>query len=308
MYRSVLVPLDGSAFAEHALPLALSIARRAGATLHLVQVHVLYPLQEPACGWLPFNPTLDVEVKEQERAYLAGVVKRLAAGSAVPVTSTLTDGLIVDGILEQVRAQKADLIVMTTHGQGPLTRLWLGSTADALIRLAPSPVLLARPQEGAPDLAREPDLAHVLIPLDGSELAEQVLPRVVALGRLRQAEYTLLRVIESPVQSRRLPTQALAEAQAYLDPVGARLRAEGLIVQTRAVFGRPVASALLEEARQEVTDLIALATHGRGGFKRLLLGSVADKVLRGATVPVLIYRPTLMEGGGPGTLQHALGR
>jgi nucleotide-binding universal stress UspA family protein len=142
---------------------------------------------------------------------------------------------------------------------------------------------------------------HVLIPLDGSTLAEGVLEPAVALGKLMQAEYTLLQTIEVPIlgyapaaQVAGLDDQILeqwrVEAQAYLDQVAEHMRAQGLAVRVSVMVGQ-AAPAILDYARDHVVDVIAMATHGRGGAARMLLGSVADKVVRGAGAPVLLYRP-----------------
>ena len=139
MYRSLLVPLDGSAFAEHALPLALSIARRAGASVNVVQVHVPFtPLYADSMS--PGTYEAEAKVLEQERAYLDGIAKRLASISSVPVTSALLEGEVVAETLNgHAAAAEADLIVMTTHGRGPLSRFWLGSVADEMVRRATTP-------------------------------------------------------------------------------------------------------------------------------------------------------------------------
>jgi nucleotide-binding universal stress UspA family protein len=198
-----------------------------------------------------------------------------------------------------------DLVVMTTHGRGPLSRLWLGSVADAFLRRSPAPLFLIRPREGAPDLAAGPGPRHILIPLDGGPLAEQVLGPAVALGQPVGADYTLLRVLppavavvfepagtpmpvlvdDPPLQERE------SQARAYLDQVANRLRAEGLGVRTQVAVDQLVPGAILDAVPDNDIDLIALATHGRAGLPRLLLGSVADKVIRGAAVPVLAFRP-----------------
>jgi nucleotide-binding universal stress UspA family protein len=191
---------------------------------------------------------------------------------------------------------------MTTHGRGMLSRFWLGSIADRLVRQVAAPVLLVRPQaEPVPEADQAPSLKQVLIPLDGSALAEQIIPHAIALGRLSRAEYTLLHVIEPIAEAYGMELSragfdeaALARmrvvAQDYLDGVAARFQAEALRVRT-AVDSDPAPQAILEYARVHAIDLIALATHGRGGVARLLLGSVADKVARSATIPVLLQRP-----------------
>jgi nucleotide-binding universal stress UspA family protein len=163
------------------------------------------------------------------------------------------------------------------------------------------PILLIRPREGPANLADEASMRHFVIALDGSPLAEQILEPAIALGTLMHADFTLLFAIEPAI----VPDAPLAgnvvsgvepsvveEAHAYLNKVAERMRQSGQVVQTRVIVNRPPAAALLEEAHARGADLIALETHGRGGFARLLLGSVADKVVRGATGAVLLHRPS----------------
>lgn len=303
MYRSLLVPLDGSEFGEHALPLALGLARRLRAALQVIHVHV------PAWGYGElggpyYDETTDRLLRERDRAYVDSVVQRLAAIGAISPSFSLLDGPVDDAIIRHAGANGADLLIMTTHGRGPLARFWLGSVADSLVRQASIPILLVQPKETAPDLAQEPALRRVLIPLDGSELAEQILEPALALGSATQAEYTLLRVVQAMVsmevaglseplfkQMQARHGKQSAEAQDYLDRVAERLRAGSLTVQTRVVSHEQPAAAILDDAQRNTVDLIALATQGRGGLKRLFMGSVADKVVRGATTSVLVYRP-----------------
>ena len=117
---------------------------------------------------------VEANVLEQERAYLDGIVKRLASVSPVPVTSALVEGPVIAEMLNgHVVTTKADLIVMTTHGRGPLSRFWLGSVADELVRRATTPILVVRPQEKPAIFQAEAVIRHILVPLDGSALAEQ---------------------------------------------------------------------------------------------------------------------------------------
>ena len=298
MYRSILVPLDGSLFGESALPLAAAIARRVGAELQLVHVH------EPGADRLLTFSTLDPVVEQAERAYLQSVAQRLAVLPGLTVVPLLFSGPVAEALEAHALTGGVGLLVIATHGHGPLSRFWLGSVADEMVRCAPIPVLLVRPVEAAPALEVEPRVRRVLIPLDGSLLAEQILGPALALGGLMGADYILLRVVQ-PVSVlgydlRGYPTggagpagqRALEEqARDYLEGVAGRLRSSGRVVQTRVVTHTHVAAAIIDEARAGGTDLIALASHGRGGLKRLLLGSVADKVLRAVSLPVLVWRP-----------------
>jgi nucleotide-binding universal stress UspA family protein len=299
MYHSLLVPLNRSSFAERALPLALSIARRAGARLDLVEVHALYALEDPHAAWVPFEPERDAERKQQEQLYLDATATWLTSVSLGSVSTGVLPGsavlseTVADSILERAWAGKADLIVMASHGRGPLHRFGTGSVADELIRRAGMPVLLVRRGETAADIFPEPVLDNILIPLDGSALAEQVLGPALDLARLMEARCTLLRVIEprsSPHNG--APGGPPKEAAVYLERIAARAREQGVPAQVRIVVARHVAEAILEEAAAQASDLIAVATHGRSGFTRLLRGSVADRLVRAAACPVLVYCPS----------------
>jgi nucleotide-binding universal stress UspA family protein len=162
-------------------------------------------------------------------------------------------------------------------------------------------VLLVRPREDESSPTAEEAFRHILIPLDGSTLAEQIVPFATALGTPMKARYTLLQVVE-PVTlgyapyaaaaglDQRVLDEMRAAAHAYLEGIAQRLRSQGAHVNTRVVLGPP-AAAILEYAGSHGVDLVALETHGRGGLARLLLGSVADKIVRGAGIPVLLHRP-----------------
>ncbi|HEY7424624.1 MAG TPA: universal stress protein [Gemmataceae bacterium] len=300
MFRSLLVPLDGSVFSEHALPFASAIAKRAGAGVQLLHVHV--PLVY-ATGISILDSSTDERAKDQEWAYLDRMVRRwMLAAPEVRMSTVLLEGFPPDVLREQT--SKADLVVMATHGRGPASRFWLGSVADALVRTTAVPLLLLRPSEQPPPVALAPPFHHVMVPLDGSDLAEQALGPATQLGRLMETSCTLVRVVK-PVETldskvrwpamtgmnEALTRQLLDEARAYLDRIAERLRGQGLAVQTRILLHAHPADAILEETRAQGVDLLALATHGRGGLRRLLLGSVADKVLRGGVTPMLVCRP-----------------
>jgi nucleotide-binding universal stress UspA family protein len=312
MYRSILVPLDGSPLSEYALPIACDIARRSGAELHLVHVHVR---ATPAPIYVEGMPVVDEQLqslsKEHELGYLEGIRDRLTAKLELPMRVAVLDPLdadlrdqtVPDMLASYAATANSDLIVITTHGRGGLERFWLGSVADALVRASPVPVLLVRPDAYYPT-SQPPAFRQILIPLDGSALAEQILEPALMLGGPAEAEYTLLHVVQPRVLLRwgpfTTPTdldfeatqRRQSDAQHYLERIARPLRAAGKQVVLRVVAAEQVAPAILEEARQHGIDLIAIATHGRSNLGRLLLGSVADKVLRRTDIPLLVYRPT----------------
>jgi nucleotide-binding universal stress UspA family protein len=303
VFRSILVPLDGSTFAEHALPLAASLARRTGASLRLLQI---IPTLADLCFWVP--PPGDpfaLELHQRNRAaaegYLEDVGRRLQSAGAGPATGAVVEGEL--GIAESVRAHAAavgaDLVAMTTHGRGPLARWWLGSVADELLRSLSAPVLLVRPGEAAPNLGEDVVLRHLLLALDGTALAERVLEPAVDVGKAMGADLTLVRVVPPALPSGFAPAAPAGietigeglrqQADHYLQKVAESLRAGGMRVQTRVIAAEHPGAAILELAAAGI-DLIALETHGRRRLSRLLLGSVADKVVRGSSLPVLVGR------------------
>ncbi len=308
MIRSILVPLDGSTFGEHALPLAMSMARRMNASLNLIHVHSL--LDAAYAELQIFDSTIDQELRAKEREYLQTVQKRVQDRLSVPVTIRNVDGDVATVIREQAESLQAKWVVMTTHAKGPLGRFWLGSTTDELLRTLPIPLILVHPNEKEPDLLSDPTIKHILVPLDGTPLAEHILEPALTFGAAMQSELTLLRVI-TPVYPVTLPAdpaifggvatdimdrveklhaELKKDATAYLEGIAERFRKDGLKIETRVVVEDQPGGAILENARAPI-DMITIETHGRGGLSRLLLGSVADKVIRGSRLPILVHRP-----------------
>jgi nucleotide-binding universal stress UspA family protein len=180
MYRTILVPLDGSNFGEHALPLALSIARRAEARLQLVHVHT--PLQAIYTEMQLYDAELEAQMKERHGIYLDNLAAQIKKTSPVPLSTASLEGEVVAVLREYMAKIAADLVVLTTHGRGAFGRFWLGSVTDGLVRESPVPVLIVHPHDKVADLGTDPVLKQVLLPLDGTPLAEQIIEPALALG------------------------------------------------------------------------------------------------------------------------------
>jgi len=302
MYRSLLVPLDGSSFAEQALPLAVELCARSAAELHLVLVHdslaAVPGYGEPAL----LDESVDLASRRQEEEYLDAVARPLL-GTGVVVVTRLIDGPVAHSLVGYVRNAGIELVVLTTHGRGVFSRFWIGSVADRLVRQLEVPMLVLRPHaaRGAPAASM---LRRVVVPLDGSPLAESVLEPAMRFGQLLGAEFTLFRavVVPPPVQlpypavmimPEQTPVTSVLEQEAtrYLEDVARPLRARGVSVETTVEVTTDTVAAISTWAERHGADLIALATHGYGGATRFLLGSVADKLLRSATVPLFVWRP-----------------
>jgi nucleotide-binding universal stress UspA family protein len=295
MYRSILVPLDGSLASEQSLPYAAALSRRSGAALRLAYVHTPLILAE---GTL-YLGTPDVQLWQEEKKYLLNVVDRLKTLGVEMVSAHVLEGPIAETLQEQALSEKCDLVVMTTHGRGPMSRFWLGSVADQLVHRLPIPLLLIRTRGEQTPPVEEPGVRSILVAVDGTPAAEQILEPAGNLAKLLGASCTLLRVVPAETSHAScketavgvaLPDKLRAEAHVYLQRVAASLRDQGIAVQTRIVPHSYPATAILNEAASGGYQMLAFETHGRCGLPRLFLGSVADKVVRGANLPVLVHR------------------
>jgi nucleotide-binding universal stress UspA family protein len=314
MFRKLLIPLDRSPLAEQAIGQAAAIARAAHAAIDVVLVH------QPA-AFAGFNdaPWNDEESKFEHR-YVEAVAAELSSGAGVPVTHSVVGGEAVDMICKRAWDVDADLIVMTSHGRTGLSRAWLGSVASGVVRHSAIPVLMLRPVETKADrLAAHHLFAHVLVPLDGSVFAADILPSASTLAQCSGARVTLLRVVEPiplalavgvdmaltypPLVQDDVETgRAVDEAKKLLEEDARRLSNNGSVaVDTEVIVGTGVARAIIEFVRGHSMDVIAMSTHGRG-TSRLIMGSVADKVLRASELPMLLHRPidvgTVVETAG----------
>jgi nucleotide-binding universal stress UspA family protein len=270
--RRILLPTDGSACAAHAAAHAVELARRHGAALHVL--HVRHPAHGDAADGVPAMPPGDLD----------GVtVVRAEVVSAPPML----------GILDYAQTAGADLVVMGTHGRTGLDRLLLGSVTEDVVRLAACPVLTVRadaPPAGA--------VRRVLAPVDFSPSSWLAVAYAEHLAALFGARLDLLHVVET------LPSYGLVDIPAAFPPPSREVAAEGreaLLDLAREAGGPPVAVephvvaghptiALIEAAQALAPDLIVLPTHGRSGLKRMVLGSVAEQLVRRAPCPVLVVR------------------
>jgi len=301
MYKTIILPLDGSPFAELAISTAADIARRTGADLVLVRVHESYLYED-----MDYLLAEDQSRRDQDE-YLAQIAERVEAEFGLEAERTLLEGPIVSSICKFAEGLQSPLIVISTHGRTGFSRLWLGSVADAIARHASSPVLMLRHDAGVASTGASPHLVkRVLVPLDGSDLAETALAPATALTRHYGARLTLLRVVTplvvpAPVYAMPLvlPPERFEDTEAarfdaaknYLVAVAARLRLEDrdLLVEADARIGESVAPTILQGAEAHQIDTVVMATHGRGA-SRLMVPSVADKILRGGPEAVLLVR------------------
>ena len=317
MYDTILVPLDGSPFAEQVLPLAATIARRAGMCLDLVKVHRSHPV-----GYAQDTMLAALDVEGRSRALAGAYLERVAEriDDRLHVVRRLVDdpSPVPEVICGEAARGAAAMIAMTTHGRTGLLRLLRGSVADGVLRHATVPVLLWRSSDEPPPAPTGPP-THVLVALDGSTWAEMVLPAAAALARTLGARLTLLEVVANipaivpelvPVPAevpyvgagyttaamvdREATRRAVERAQAYVGHVMARVRSEhpDLVVSCHVLNEDHPAPAIVRMAHDIGADLIAMSTHGRGA-SRLVVGSTVDGVLDRQSGALLLVRPTV---------------
>ena len=291
MPAHIIVPLDGSTFAEDALATALALVDDSG-SLDLVTA---------IAGAPPFAvPEFDAMAREWALKYLDGLKEKLPP--ALRAHCVVVVGHPAEQIRSFIEDSEADLVVMATHGRGPLTRAWLGSVADSLVRGSRLPLLLVHPQDPEkPSYQADRPLCRILVPLDGSNLAEAAAEG--AIGVLGQdLDLTLIRVVQNPfhfaspytpdtIRANEESARAKAQAEEELAEVGRKYKGMARSVKVEVIVSDHVGRAIVEHSETNDFDAIAIATHGQGGIGRFAMGSVADKVIRSARIPVLTLRP-----------------
>lgn len=292
MIERILLPLDGSPFGERALPYALRVASATGA--RLILMHGYAPLV------ITKEPDFDVQAfAGRLRDGRAVVPYTATAGIEIEaVTHDIYADKVAEGICETIVDQGAELVVMSTHGHGGLGRWLYGGVADQVIRQSPVPIVLV---PVTCDHVWEDAALRILVPLDGSAFAEEVLEPVTKLASGLKAELLLVGAA-GPIEygyadgvpfTRSGFDAALRETNEYLEGVAARLRSEGQTVTVDAETGR-AGTVITNIARRRHVDLIAMSTHGRSGMARAALGSVAGELLQRSTVPLLLWRPAAL--------------
>ena len=291
MYHTILVPLDGSAFSERALPMATTLARALRAQVILIRA-------ASASAFPGADPTgAQVQAVEDAQAYLSALAAGLSEQD-LSIEVAVPYGDAAESILLEIGLHSADLVVMCTHGRSGLGRWIYGSVAEQVLARSPAPVLLVRPTGEVATLVPEPEQTTLLVPLDGSVFAETALPHAAALARAFDGTILLLCAVEPPMAPYTYPGVGLVpaasmeisrEAESYLEEVAQRLRSAGSSVLTVVREGWP-ADVIAYRGAALGPSLIVMATHARSGLARVTYGSVAEQVLRSSHKPVLLVR------------------
>ena len=297
MFKKILVPLDGSKIAEAVIPFAREIASRSGAEL-------LFVTAVQQVGVWDATLSLQVLKRESEIAsdYLA-TVERDVSGEGQKAATQVIDGDAAEAVLASADAAGADLIAISTHGRSGLSRWLFGSVATHILERSAIPLLVLRPKEGEDRGAPGPVVKKILVPLDGSDVAKSVLPVVEEFAKTMGASLVLYHSV-APLSAypgfesagAAALGEAIEEMQRQAREILARaaeeVTARGVEATTVVSLGTAVDGVQTAASELDV-DLIAIATHGRSGLGRAILGSVADGVIRrSADVPCLVIRPS----------------
>lgn len=293
LYEKIVVPLDGSPLAEEILPHLSRMITPNQTELHLVGVLEAwrYAMGTPDLAMYDVAAYLRTDLQN----YLVQQ-KQALQKQGYRVKVHCHDGDAALTIVDVAIALDADLIAMTTHGRSGVRRWTLGSVAERVLQQTSLPILLVRHETSSTD-----SLKHLLVPLDGSPLAEAVLPHAVEIAQATDATILLLHVIQAidptnqrllfqtKAEAESLVHQWVVEGESYLEKVGYGLAAQGIRYETRVRVGDPdrVICATTIDAG---IDLVVMSTHGRTGVRRWIYGSVANKVLRGLDSPLLLLR------------------
>lgn len=295
MVAQILVPLDGSDLAAQALSHVALQACGFGAQVLLLRV-----VEPPSAMTASHIAAAEIYgVESDAERYLESVSDRLRREEGLTVDCYIREGRPAESIITFAQTEDVDLIAMSTHGRSGIGRWVYGSVADKVLRGSEVPVFLIRASERVQP-AELSGYRRLLVPLDGSELAELALPYAETWAHAFDTEVILLRVPTlpgyvslGPDASMLAPVllgEAYDEVDAYLANVTRCLKAKGLKVHKAAVEPGAIADTIIDYAHDTGVDLIAMSTHGRSGLSRWVYGSVADRILRGAEVPVLLVR------------------
>lgn len=298
MYTGMLVPLDGSKTAENVLPYGRLLARVFHIPVELVEVLDIAKI----ATHVPAEKTthLDTLMTEHERNSAQYLNEIARSFSDVDINCTVERGRPENVIIEKAAADKTILVAMATHGRTGISRWLLGSIAEKVLRGGTNPLLLIRANKEALTEG-EAVLRSVIVPLDGSELAESVLPTAVKLARTLNLEMILFRAYELPASAYygkenylpdydELRNRVKEQAHEYLEKKIEAINAEGVQNVSFVLVEGPGPHEIIDYARKSPNALITMCTHGRSGVQRWVLGSVTEKVVRHSGDPVLVLR------------------
>ncbi len=297
-FSGMLIPLDGSKTSENVLPYARTLARNLQIPVEFMEaIDVARVAMHTSAEKSIHLDTLAGDIERKSENYLRKIAESF---SRTAVQCTVARGKAENAIIDKAAADEKALIAMATHGRSGISRWLLGSVAEKVLRGARNPLFLVRASQDA-QTEGEADIKSIIVTLDGSELAESVLPTAINLARLLDLEVILFRAYELPAAAYygkedhlpdydELKNQVKQEAGAYLDAKAAAIKAGGIEKVSSALIEGPGPGEIITFAQKTPNAVVAMCTHGRSGVQRWMLGSVTERVLRHSGDPVLVVR------------------
>ncbi len=302
MFNPILVPLDGSQLAECVLPQVGAIARSFDAEITLLCM--LEKNQAGASAQL-FD-LLNWQINKTKAAFYLEKIKARFQESGLRAQTTVLEGLVAEGITEYAQNQGMKLIILSSHGRSGLTQWGISSITQKIILSAPTSLLIVRAHQYAAhsgDLSETPLYQRILVPLDGSQRAENVLPIITQLAHFHQSQIHIVQVVQTPEMARQMPpapedidlsnrvvARNREEAGHYLEQVKSRSYLEGIAVQTHLMTSDNAAVALHQLEEQEQIDMVTLSAHGYSGNHQWPYGSMVNNFIMYGKAPLLIVQ------------------
>lgn len=296
MFKRILVPLDGSELAEVALPYAEELAGKLGSEIILIQA----------------TETDKGKLDQMAESYLQRMVNTTAQNAMkhvsklgtheIKVRSKAVVGDAAEAMLDFAEKESIDLIIMATHGRTGIRRWALGSVAAKMVTASNCPMVLIRAKGARPDVREHGAVRKTLVPLDGSQTSESIIPYIKELASKLKSEvvlfqaiqpfYNVVVTVEGAIYVPYTPEEMksmVTTAEGYLNKVAEPLKGQGITAGCKVGIGDP-AKAIIDFADEVHADIVAMSTHGRSGIDRWAFGSVADKVLHAGNTPILLVR------------------
>jgi len=318
MFNTILVPLDGSQLADCVLPHVVAIARPFDAEITLLRI-----LEKNHVGTsAQLFDLLNWQINKTRAALYLDKIQELLQKSNIRVHTEVLEGLIAEGITGYAQTQRMKLIILSSHGRHGLTQWGISSIAQKIILSAQTSLLIVRAHQyvgRVDELTEEPVYQRILVPLDGSQRAENVLPIITQLANFYKSQIHLVQVVQTPEMARQMPPVSedielsnrvvernREEAERYLEQLKSRSYLEGITIQTHLIASDNAAVALHQLAEQEQVDLVALSAHGYSGNHQWPYGSMVNNFIMYGRVSLLIVQdlPSRQEPTSPELLSN----
>ena len=302
MFDHILVPLDGSQLSECVLPHIVALAHSFNAEITLLRV--LEKNQVSASAQL-FD-LLNWQINKTEASLYLEKTKARFQASGLQTRTTVLEGLVAEGITEYAQNQGVKLIVLSSHGRSGLTQWGISSTTQKIVLSAPASVLIVRAHQTgdhADRLSKSSVYQRILVPLDGSQRAENVLAVVTQLAHINQTQIHIVQVVQTPEMARQMPptredivlsnrvvTRNREEAGRYLEQVKSRSYLAGIDVQIHLIASDNAAAELHRITEQQNIDLVTLSAHGHSGNHQWPYGSMVNNFILYGKAPLLIVQ------------------